>query len=87
MSAFYRRDGDGFASTELTIGPWSVEHQHAGPPAALLARELQCLTEGMPIVRITYEIHEAGSRGASSGAALFGALGAKGQAFSGFARL
>ncbi|MBK7865416.1 MAG: thioesterase family protein [Archangiaceae bacterium] len=35
---FFARDGDAFVSTELTRGPWSNEHQHGGPPSALLAR-------------------------------------------------
>ncbi len=38
MDAFYEPAGDGFASTAYTRGPWDPRHQHAGPPAALLAR-------------------------------------------------
>lgn len=35
---FYERLGaDRFASTEHTRGPWSLNHQHGGPPAALCA--------------------------------------------------
>jgi hypothetical protein len=36
-------DGDEavFDSTELTIGPWSADAQHGGPPAALLTREVE----------------------------------------------
>jgi hypothetical protein len=42
MSAFYVPTGEGrFESTPLTRGPWSPDHQHAGPPAALLARALR----------------------------------------------
>jgi hypothetical protein len=33
-------DDDVFDSTELTRGPWSPDHQHAGPPTALLGRAL-----------------------------------------------
>jgi hypothetical protein len=60
-SAFYVPEGGGFVSTELTRGPWDPEAQHAGPPAALLARAI----EGCPpssgegswhVGRITYEI-------------------------------
>jgi hypothetical protein len=41
-AALYERTPDGrFAATELTRGPWSREHQHAGPPAALLARAVE----------------------------------------------
>jgi hypothetical protein len=36
--AFYERLGpDHFASTEHTRGPWSLHHQHGGPPSALCA--------------------------------------------------
>jgi hypothetical protein len=39
--AFYLPDGAGFLATALTIGPWDAGQQHAGPPAALLAREVE----------------------------------------------
>lgn len=49
-----------FAATELTRGPWSVAHQHGGPPAALLARalerELAAIEPSARIVRVTVEI-------------------------------
>lgn len=62
-SAFYEPVGrQRFTSSELTRGPWDAESQHAGPPAALLARAL----EGCPgiggsvadrlVGRITFEI-------------------------------
>jgi acyl-Coa thioesterase superfamily protein/acyl-CoA thioesterase superfamily protein len=56
--AFYVPDEEGFASTALTRGPWDDAHQHAGPPAALLARELaRCQEpEGRALRRITVEI-------------------------------
>ena len=42
MSAFYVSRGDGrYDSTEWTRGPWSPDHQHAGPPSALVVRELR----------------------------------------------
>ena len=41
--AFYERDGDRFRATELTRGPWDPGAQHAGPPAALLGREIERL--------------------------------------------
>jgi hypothetical protein len=55
---FYARDGDGFAATEFTRGPWDPEAQHAGPPSALLAREVELCEprEGMQVTRITVEI-------------------------------
>jgi acyl-Coa thioesterase superfamily protein/acyl-CoA thioesterase superfamily protein len=59
MSAFYVPSGDGrYESTEHTRGPWSPDHQHAGPPAALLARELRragAIADGH-LARVTFEI-------------------------------
>jgi Thioesterase-like superfamily len=41
-SALYERDGAGrFLPTELTRGPWNPDHQHAGPPAAVLAHTIE----------------------------------------------
>ncbi len=58
MAAFYERDGAGYLATELTRGPWDPEAQHAGPPAALLGRELELLPEAedFQVCRITFEI-------------------------------
>lgn len=39
--ALYVPTDDGFEATALTIGPWDPALQHAGPPAALLAREAE----------------------------------------------
>jgi len=56
--AFYRREGAQFAATEYTRGPWDPGAQHAGPPSALIARELERCEprEGARIGRITIEI-------------------------------
>jgi Thioesterase-like superfamily len=56
--SFYESDGDRFVSTELTRGPWDPRAQHAGPPAALLAREVERLEDGedFQVGRITFEI-------------------------------
>lgn len=56
--AFYERSGDGYVATELTRGPWDPGAQHAGPPAALLGRELELLPEAgaFEVGRVTYEI-------------------------------
>jgi hypothetical protein len=61
-SAFYLPVDGGFEATELTRGPWDGANQHAGPPAALLGREIERL-EGIGagpadrlIGRITFEI-------------------------------
>lgn len=61
-SAFYVPEGGRFVSSELTRGPWDRGSQHAGPPAALIGRELErCPSPAAPeapwqIGRITYEI-------------------------------
>lgn len=57
--AFYERGGDGeYVATELTRGPWDPGAQHAGPPSALLGRELELLdgAEEFQVGRITFEI-------------------------------
>ena len=58
---FYEPDGDRYVSTELTRGPWDPGFQHAGPPAALLGRELERLEDGeeFQVCRVTYEILRA----------------------------
>ena len=63
---FFVPDGEGrYASTELTRGPWDPDAQHAGPPAALIGREIERLGEGRiggadgppaQVGRVTYEI-------------------------------
>jgi hypothetical protein len=40
-SSFYVSDRGAFVSSELTRGPWDPGAQHAGPPVALIARELE----------------------------------------------
>ncbi len=63
--SFYEPDGDRYLATELTRGPWDPQAQHAGPPAALLAREIEGLAGGRvggedggpaQVGRITYEL-------------------------------
>jgi Thioesterase-like superfamily len=63
--SFFEPDGDAYVATEATRGPWDPGAQHAGPPAALIGRELERLGggrmadgEGPPaqVGRITYEI-------------------------------
>jgi hypothetical protein len=55
---FYESDGDRYVATELTRGPWDPDAQHAGPPAALLGRELERLEEAdeFQICRLSFEI-------------------------------
>jgi hypothetical protein len=56
--AFYGLDGERATPTELTRGPWDPDAQHAGPPAALLARALELCEprEGARVARVTVEI-------------------------------
>ncbi|SOC51824.1 Thioesterase-like superfamily protein [Blastococcus aggregatus] len=57
-SALYVPTADGFTATALTIGPWDPGLQHAGPPAALLARAAERASgiAGGQTVRLTYDI-------------------------------
>ncbi len=56
--AFYEPDGDRYSATELTRGPWDPGAQHAGPPAALLGREIERLPDAaeFQVGRVTCEI-------------------------------
>jgi hypothetical protein len=56
--AFYELDGDGYRATELTRGPWDPGHQHAGPPSALIARQVELLEDAaeFQVGRLTFEI-------------------------------
>jgi hypothetical protein len=57
-AALYVPTGDGYQATALTIGPWDAGLQHAGPPAALLAREAVRAggVDGGQTVRLAYDI-------------------------------
>lgn len=59
--SFFIPDGDRYVPTELTRGPWDPDSQHAGPPAALIGREIARLDGGSDrqVGRITYEILRA----------------------------
>jgi hypothetical protein len=61
VDAFFVPDGDLYAPTELTRGPWDPDSEHAGPPAALIGREIERLEGGggRRVGRITYEILRA----------------------------
>jgi hypothetical protein len=56
--ALYVPTEDGFQATALTIGPWDPGLQHAGPPAALLLREIERAgaISGGQAVRLAYDI-------------------------------
>jgi Thioesterase-like superfamily len=58
-SAFFVPEGHRFVATELTRGPWSNDHQHGGPPAALMGRALQRWGDDaaqFTVVRVTVEL-------------------------------
>ena len=40
-AAYFPLQARGFRSSELTRGPWHPEHQHAGPPVALVCRAME----------------------------------------------
>ena len=40
-AAYFATADDTFQSTELTRGPWNPDHQHAGPPTALVAHAIE----------------------------------------------
>jgi hypothetical protein len=56
--AFYAVDGGGLRATELTRGPWDPSSQHAGPPSALIGREVELLEDAaeFQVGRLTFEI-------------------------------
>lgn len=56
--SFYERSGDQFVATELTRGPWDPNAQHAGPPSALLGREIERGDggDGFQVGRVVFEI-------------------------------
>jgi hypothetical protein len=57
-AALYLPTDDGYEATALTIGPWDPGLQHAGPPAALLAREVERVSSiaGGQTVRLGFDI-------------------------------
>jgi hypothetical protein len=56
--AFYEPDGERYLATELTRGPWDPGSQHAGPPSALIGREIERLEDAaeFQVGRLTFEI-------------------------------
>jgi hypothetical protein len=43
--SFFVKDGASLIPTELTRGPWSNDHQHGGPPSALMVRAVETFGE------------------------------------------
>ncbi len=59
MGPFYvQLDETTFDSSPLTAGPWGPDAQHAGPPSALLARQIERFEprEGHRLGRVTVDI-------------------------------
>lgn len=56
MEPFYVRNGDELVATPSTRGPWSNDHQHAGPPSALLVRAAELAAPDLELARITVEM-------------------------------
>lgn len=60
--AFYEGTDDPavFRATRWTAGPWTPEHQHAGPPSALLARTVERTASSIAgahqITRLSFDI-------------------------------
>lgn len=57
-SALFEREDGGYRPTRLSGSPWSPDALHGGPPAALLAREVERFEEGerFRVVRVTVEL-------------------------------
>lgn len=54
---FYERLAeDRYRSTAATRGPWSAEHQHAGPPASLLGGAMADALGDGRLTRVTFEV-------------------------------
>ena len=61
-SAFFRQTGQStFEPSEATIGPWSPDFQHGGPPSALLTHALRTYPSPgqFKIARVTIELLSA----------------------------
>lgn len=57
LAPYFVPDGDRFLATESTRGPWSREHQHGGPPAALLARAMeQLVADDALLTRLSFDL-------------------------------
>jgi hypothetical protein len=53
LEAFYDQLGDDtFAASHWTIGPWSADFQHGGPPAALVVRTLVARLQASQVAKV-----------------------------------
>lgn len=57
-SSLFVREAGGYRPTRLSGGPWSADALHGGPPAALLARDIERFEDGerFQVVRVTVEL-------------------------------
>ena len=57
-AALFVRENGGYRPTRLSASPWSPDALHGGPPAALLAREIEGFEGGerFMVVRVTVEL-------------------------------
>jgi hypothetical protein len=51
-SAFVALGPGAYRATDLTRGPWHPDHQHAGPPIALVAREIERVAAALELTHI-----------------------------------
>lgn len=51
-SAYVALDDGAYRATALTRGPWNPEHQHAGPPIALVARAIERAAAALELTHI-----------------------------------
>ena len=56
--ALFAREDGGYRPTPLSGSPWSADALHGGPPAALLAREIERFEDGdaFRVARVTVEL-------------------------------
>jgi Thioesterase-like superfamily len=56
--SIFEPDGDRFTPTEAALGPWTDQALHGGPPAMLMAREVERVPaeQSMFITRLTIEL-------------------------------
>lgn len=52
MSAYLALDNGAYRASALTRGPWHPDHQHAGPPIALVAREVERAAAALGLTHI-----------------------------------
>lgn len=54
----FRRKGETYVPTAMTVGPWSPDALHGGPPTALLARAVEqvAASRGLQVSRLTVDL-------------------------------